>query len=190
MTNSTDSQESNTQVLSKKIEMLLNPKWKYEKTPIFVECNDYVKLLEIAGGAINNENKFDVFFQRNPFFSTNGSEDSKTWTKLEMEFNDYCNFFDKHKTTSVAFTTKRLIGYSNHTEMRVIDYPIDVKMIIIFPDFNLWDLNSQLEISKISEKHDNILVIGQIRSDLKFARKHLNLNAMNRGMHINLIEVN
>ena len=125
-----DSSESKSNHLAEKIKIFLDPKWKFATTPIFVVCNNYVKLLEIALDVTKEAKSHDVFFQRNPFFSTHMGEGTNAKFNLEQEFNDYCNFFDKHKANTIYFCIKRLIKSSSE-ELRVVDYPDDVNMILI-----------------------------------------------------------
>ena len=56
-----------------------------------------------------------------------------------------------------------------------VDYPSDVKLILVIDNFNFLDLNSQRVLADLREEKPNILVIGQIRTNPVFAANHIDV---------------
>jgi hypothetical protein len=156
--------------------------------PYFIVCNDVRKLIAPAL-VITDENKtHDVYYQSNPLFYADMEQGKYVIIDYKQMFEDYCNFFDKHKENSINFSIKHLYNYSkNREKCFCVDYPQDIKMILIIENYNFWDLNSQLLVSKLPETNENIIVICQIRSDFEFAINHIDISAGSRGAWVSLI---
>jgi hypothetical protein len=144
---------------------------------ILVECNDVRPLIKAALLATENMKEYDVFYQPNSDFYADleiGEITTKEYYK--QRFEDYRNYFDKHRVTLITRVVKRLFNCSkNNEEFNLVDYPTDKKMILIVENFNFWDLNSQSYIAQLSERKPNIIVVGQLRSDFEFVGGHLDI---------------
>ena len=57
-----------------------------------------------------------------------------------------------------------------------VDYPSDVKLILVIDNFNFLDLNSQRVLADLREEKPNILVIGQIITNPAFAANHIDVS--------------
>jgi hypothetical protein len=147
---------------------------------ILVECNDVRLLIELALRASKQMSSYDVFYQPNSdFYMDLEIDDFMTEEKYKEAFEDYCNYFDKHRVTQITERIKRLYNYSkNSEEIKLVDYPTDEKIILIIENFNFWDLNSQYYLIKLSEKNPNIILIGQLRSDFDFALDHIDVGVI------------
>jgi hypothetical protein len=175
----------NSVEFAKIIENSLNP--PYLKGIIFVVCNDVRKLLETALEVTKIRKRYEVYFQRHPWFVSDfqGIFKQADWKQV---FDDYCNFYDKHGYIAINQSNKQLYNYSkNAKDCSSIDYPKNIKMILIIESFNFWDLKSQSVMSKIPEENENIIVIGQIRSDFEFASNHVDPETKNNRTTFSLI---
>ncbi len=146
-------------------------------TTILVECNNVRQIIEVALVASEKMKTHDVFYQPNSdFYMDLEIGEITTEEYYKQAFEDYRNYFDKHRVTLITRVIKRLFNYSkNNEELKLVDYPTDKKMILIVENFNFWDLNSQSYITQLSEKNPNIIVIGQLRSDFDFALGHIDI---------------
>lgn len=146
-------------------------------TTILVECNNVKPLIEVALLATKKMKTYDVFYQPNSdFYMDLEIGEITTEEYYKQKFEDYRNYFDKHRVTQVTRMVKRLYNYSkNKEELKLVDYPVDKKMILIVENFNFWDLNSQSYFAQLSEKNPNIIVIGQLRSDFDFVLGHIDI---------------
>ena len=146
-------------------------------TTILVECNNVRPLIEVALLATKKIKTHDVFYQPNSdFYMDLEIGEITTEEYYKQAFEDYRNYFDRHRVTQITRMIKRLFNYSkNNEELKLVDYPVDKKMILIVENFNFWDLNSQSYFAQLSEKNPNIIVIGQLRSDFDFVLGHLDI---------------
>lgn len=155
---------------------------------IFVECNEVKPIIQAAIIASNEMKTHDVFFQPNSFFP--GDLEVYKFATEELwsqYFQAFCNFFDNYRETLIIRMNKHLFNYSkNMEETKVVDYPDDLKMILIIENFNFWDLNSQREMLRLSEKNSNIVVIGQLRTNFAFASKHIDVDVSSRASAVAL----
>ncbi|MBN1186809.1 MAG: hypothetical protein JXB49_31315 [Bacteroidales bacterium] len=142
-------------------------------TPLFVICNNISSLIGLVKGVSDEMKEYETFLQPNPNFSGDLKE-FVTYDYLKKQFEDYCNYFDKHRITQVIYVNKRLFNYSREMEeLKLVDYPDNKRMLLIVENLNFWDKNSQYYIGQITEKNNNIITIGQIRSDFDFAATHI-----------------
>jgi hypothetical protein len=146
-------------------------------TTILIECNNVRPLIDVALLATKKMKTYDVFYQPNSDFYLDLEIDEITTEECyKQRFEDYCNYFDKYHVTQVTRMIKRLFNYSkNNEELKLVDYPVDKKMILIVENFNFWDLKSQSYFTQLSEKNPNIIVIGQLRSDFDFVCGHIDI---------------
>lgn len=145
-------------------------------TTILVECNNFRPLIEVALLATKKIKTHDVFYQPNSdFYMDLEIGEITTEEYYKQAFEDYRNYFDRHGETQITKIVKRLFNYSKNEELKLVDYPVDKKMIIIVENFNFWDLNSQSYFAQLSEKNPNIIVIGQLRSDFDFVLGHIDI---------------
>jgi hypothetical protein len=146
-------------------------------TTIFVACNNILSILEAALAVSAKIKTHDVFYQPNSdFYADMEIGEICTTEYYKQKFDDYCNYFDKHRSTLIVRINKTLFNYSKNSErFDLTDYPKDIKMILIIENFNFWDLNSQSYMAQLSEKNPNIIVIGQLRSDFDFAMNHIDI---------------
>jgi len=152
---------------------------------LFVSCNNIQKIISGAIQATNEINDYNVYLQRNVApIELAGFPDEADYKAF---FNYFCTYFDKQHYNSLHFN-KKLINFSKgNQEENFIDYPSEIKMIVIIENFNFWDLNAQLGLSRLSQ-NPNIMVIGQIRTDFDFASSHIDVEVATYANHIELQE--
>jgi hypothetical protein len=150
---------------------------KQHSKTILVECNNVRPLIQAALLASEKLQKYDVYYQPNSdFYLDLEIGDISTEEYYRQVFDDYCNYFDKHRVPQITTIIKRLINYSNNEEKVIcVDYPEDKKLILVVENFNFWDFNSQVYFATLSEKNPNIIVIGQLRSDFDFVKSHIDI---------------
>lgn len=146
-------------------------------TTIFVACNNINSIIETALVVSDKIKTHDVFYQPNSdFYGYMEISEMETTEYYKQRFDDYCNYFDKHRNTLITRINKKLYNCSKNQEKIVLtEYPNDVNMILIIENFNFWDLNSQSYIAQLSIRNPNIMVIGQLRSDFDFAIRHIDI---------------
>ena len=145
--------------------------------PIFVVCNDIRTILKTSQVVSDNLKTHDVYYQTNSFFFGDMKTTEFITTEYRKQaFEDYCNYFDRHRQTLITRMNKSLFNYSKNSGLITLaEYPEDIKMILIIENFNFWDLNSQSIMAQLTEKNPNIIVIGQLRSDFDFAINHIDI---------------
>lgn len=144
---------------------------------LLVGCNNISKIISNTLAASEKFNEYKVYLQRNviPVDRSGGIESDAN--DYKAFFNYFCTYFDSKNYNSIH-DYKILVNYSKsklEAEV-VIDYPANTKMILIIENFNFYSLNSQLGLVRLSQ-NPNIMVIGQIRTDLDFAVKHIDVEA-------------
>jgi hypothetical protein len=152
---------------------------------IFVSCNNVSNIIYTALAAVKEVKDYEIYLQRNVFpIELAGFPDE---TDYKAFFNYFCTYFDKKHYNSLHFN-KKLINYSKGNQEEIwIDYPSEIEMILIIENFNFWDLNAQLGLSRLSQ-NPNIMVIGQIRTDFDFASSHIDVEATTNASHFELEE--
>ena len=141
-----------------------------EPEPVSIQCNDINKLAETIL-ELTKTKTLEVYILKHPFFS--GGLDTRNRNKLKEIFTDFCNFFEKHKLPLISIIQKNLVNYSGGKEsIYISDFPKEKKYILIVENLNLWDKNSQYHFLQIADKHPNMILIMQIRSDYDFAENH------------------
>ena len=150
---------------------------KKRKRSIFVACNNVDSILGVALAVSAKIKTYNVFYQPNSdFYAHMEIGEILTAEYYKQAFDDYCNYFDKHRSTLITRINKTLYNYSkNYEKIVMTDYPEDIKMILIIENFNFWDLNSQSYMAQLSTR-ENIIVIGQLRSDFDFAMNHIDIS--------------
>ena len=147
---------------------------KENPTTILVSYNDIRPILNVAFSASEKLKEFEVYYQPNlDFYADMEITGFTTAEYYKQAFDDYCNYFDKHKISQITRVNKKLYNHSKNRYESFHDYPEDKKMILLIENFNFWDFNSQSFIAQLSEKNPNIIVIGQLRSDFDFASNHV-----------------
>jgi hypothetical protein len=156
------------------------------KNTTFVYNNDISRIISNALAATKEVKGYMVYFQPNSFdFEIT---DFFPYEHQKQKFTDFCNYADKYKAISISDFKKTLFNYSKNSQKEVYtEYPSDLKMILIFGNFNFWDLKSQYILSNLSQ-NPNIMVIGQIRTDFDFAANHLDEDVGTYASHIQFEE--
>ena len=150
-----------------------------------ISCNNIQKIISGAIEATKEIIDYDVYVQKNVFpIELAGFTDNEDYKAF---FNYFCTYFDKQHYNSIHFN-KRLINYSKGNQEEIcINYPSGIKMILIIENFNFWDMNAQLSLSRLSQ-NPNIMVIGQIRTDFDFATSHIDVETSTFASHFRLEE--
>jgi len=145
--------------------------------PIYIVCNDISKLIGLVLKQSEKLKIYDTYYQPNTdFYGKMETSGIMTYESYKKQFEDYCNYFDKYRMNLISRINKKLYNYSKNRELLIYtDYPEDIKMFLIVENFNFWDLNSQSIIGQITEENNNIIVIGQLRSDFDFAVNHIDV---------------
>jgi len=155
---------------------------KDKRKNCFVYENEIITILSSMLELTKNS-KFEVYFQANPFFTGKliSNEVDNIKVNSEQMFLDFDNFFNKNQFSLIRYLIKRLYNYSKNRELSLfVDYPKDIYMILVIENFNLYDKNSQLILSKLIESHSNIFPVLQLRDDFDFAIKNIDKSAINR----------
>jgi hypothetical protein len=155
---------------------------KYEsellKSNFLIKNNDIEYIIKQCLIAAE-ESTFEVYYQPNlDFYWKMEVDELSTYESYKERFEDYCNYFDKHRVPHIKKINKKIYNYTkkqlDSPEIH-IEYPSDKKMILVVENFNFWDKQSQYYFAKLVEKNKNIIIVGQIRTDFEFAIKHIDL---------------
>ena len=145
---------------------------------LLVVCNDIRKIIQPALKVAAAQSDYEVYMQPNlDFYADSMTTGQPIAVDYEKQFSDYCNYFDKHRITSIIRINKKVYNYSRDMEQSTwVDYPSDVKLILVIDNFNFLDLNSQRVLADLREEKPNILVIGQIITNPAFAANHIDVS--------------
>lgn len=163
-----------------------------EPQGILVTCNNISRILSITLDAANEIKSHEVYYQPNTdFYASMEIDEIITFEDYKQKFEDFCNYFDKHRQTLISRVKKRLFNYSKDCLEEVyIEYPSDKKIILVVENFNFWDFNSQHYFAQLSSTMENIVVVGQIRTDFNFAVNHIDIGIRSGKGSLKFFELN
>lgn len=165
--------------LSDVMELMIKPENDKNYNFLIAE-NDLKSIIETIRSVIGKDESFTFYHLLNNYFpfETYAPNSFKNETEYKMYFNDYTQFFDYHRNNVINNFIKTYVKYTDRGEQKekMMKFPdVKGKTIILVENFNLYDMNSQNTMMNHWSLPE-LLIIGQLRTDIEFAKDHLDVS--------------